>query len=418
MIILSYRFPPYEGVGARRWSKFVEYMSQANIQIHVVTANWKKTEKQIWEIESKENIHIHILVNPFYSLKMIFPWVVRIFNKLEYLIDKWFGMIDDSHLYYILNQKKIEQIIKKNQISHIIATCPPYTSVYFATKLKVKYPHIKLINDFRDTWTDDYFSWNRGDSESHPTFKKQIKMEAFCLNNCDAVVAVTEGLMKRLEVKIVNPRVQKCLIHNGYDERDFCGVETPYPHNYLDKKYFNISHFGTLSFGRDTEFFNFFDFLSAKMDSDISGKIKFNFFGSIDEVTKKKLMEHPLSCMIEFRDFIPPKEIQPVMLYSDMHLVVNDSVFFYAIGSKIFDAFLYKKPVLVISKRDYLHNLINTNNIGFATDNSKEENNDVLLKLKKYVSNENAIKFNTEFDYSVFSIRELANSYLELLNKV
>ena len=55
VLIVSFYFPPYGGVGARRWAKFSKYLSKAGVKTHVLAANfdgnspWTKDIKELEE---------------------------------------------------------------------------------------------------------------------------------------------------------------------------------------------------------------------------------------------------------------------------------------------------------------------------------------------------------------------------------
>ena len=83
---------------------------------------------------------------------------------------------------------------------------------YWAARLKANLPEINLIQDFQDPWNDNdirYLPLKR-------MAKKSLQHEIFALNNCDAVFAVTDGLMNLLSKKIYT-NIEQATVPNGFD---------------------------------------------------------------------------------------------------------------------------------------------------------------------------------------------------------
>jgi hypothetical protein len=122
---------------------------------------------------------------------------------------------------------------------------------------------------------------------------------------------------------------------------------------------------------------------------------------------------------VKFYDFLPPSEIQRYMYFTDIHLIINDIVYHYAYGTKVFDAFMYKKPILLICKEESLYELTAVNRIGLATNNSKEQNEKLMdTLLENFTRIKNGTFFNREFDYSRFNLNQLTKKYIKFIESL
>jgi hypothetical protein len=412
VLLIAQKFPPYNKVGARRWAKFVKYLQYKNLDITVITQDWGKGGE---EIHFEKNVKVNRIKDLFFDLKTRFPVLSALITKAEFINRRLFKHTDEGYLF---NKKAIElgsKLIKKENITIVIATSPPWSTPYFASLLLKKHPDIKIIQDFRDAWIDDYFACNPGTPETHPTFLREVEMEKYALNNCHALVTVTPGLLDRLKVKINNSTIVKKLITNGYDEQDYVDPKTlPYPKDFNPSK-INICHFGTLDFGREEEFIRMHSKLSLEFGNNDS--LQFILVGNNNQKLNKYIEERKLSS-VKLLPHQTGNTLKAFMAHADFHLIVNDTAFYYAYGSKIFDAFLYRRPVIFISKPNGLSDFIATNKIGWCSDTSDNSLQILAKKVLELSGNKETIGTYFKYDEAnleVFSIKHLAGQYYNLI---
>lgn len=423
VLILSYKFPPYEGVGARRWVKFVKYFLRRGKKVIVVTNNWKGKGKNSWshDLASGGNFMVKKYQTPFNALKKKNRYLDKVLNKIEYILSNKFLWTDEAYLFYKLNYKKIRALITEHNIKHVIATGGPFSTNFFAARLKADMPGIYLIQDFRDLWTEEYFFEYPSRTAEHPFYAVEKEMEKLSLQYADLIVSVTPGYLSRLEKMAESLGIHSKhfeLIENGFDEDDRMQFsEADFPSQHFKKEDINVSHFGTLGFGREKEFVRFFSSVKDQLRQENGKRIRFHLFGKNPEPMMEEIRKMDPDLSVVFHDFIPPREIQRFMYFSDVHMVVNDKIWYYAFGTKIYDAFLYRKPVLLICEKEHLYQRISSNGLGFATDNDPAANA-VLVKsiFDRFERNTHSDPFNTTFDYSAFSVEELAGKFLAHLN--
>ena len=412
VLVIAHKFPPFEGIGARRWTKFVKYFSKKNVQVHVVTTNWNGTGKLSWKKDfENDNVTIHILNTPSLTLKNSFPSFANFIDSLTFKFRyKVFDLIDDGHFWIKTSKAKIERIIEKNKIDHVIATGAPFSINCFAIKLKDKFPQIKIIQDLRDPWLDSDYTLNSV-KEKNRIYYKNLEKEM--IDKSDAVVSVSDSLLKLFMEKTANPKIKSKTITNGFDPDDKLNLKENKQINF-DTSAINISYFGKLGVGREMQLLKLANAIDSMPNSN-EIQFKVNIFGetqgkAVNEIKKMK----NASGKFNFYSYLPNDEIQYYMQKSDIHLTINAEAFPYAFGTKIFDAFLYAKPVLLIGPTGELPQLIVDNNLGYFTDGSLEMTQSVMNNmLNKHVGHKPDL--NVDTIYSKFSIDSLSEEYLKFI---
>lgn len=401
LVLVIQRFSPFDKVGARRWSKFVHYLqNKDDLKIHIITQNYFYPKSNPWNIEiNKEKVSITYLNTLSTTINKYFPLFNRALDFLQYRI---FNHTDEG---YAFSKKAFDHLKKERQNilpDVIIASSPAYSTCYFAAKYKAMFPQVKLINDYRDAWIDGYFSWNKTIDDSNASYKKQQEMELFSINNCDVVVSVTPELTEKFKNKIESKGTKTVLVTNGYDRRDLKTNQVKYPSQFVKSK-INICHFGTLDFGRDDEFIKV-------LETTFPENIIFHLIGTVSEKLKVKCKNNK---SVILTPQIKPDLLSSFLFFADFHLIINDLEFYYAYGSKVFDAMLYSKPIIFISKENSLVKKYKNNFGFFYSDNSTTSNKTLIEKILQYEHIPDKLS-----NYAEFDIETLSNDYYDLIKNL
>ena len=73
ILIVSQTFPPYSGIGGRRWAKFTKYLSSAENDVRVICADLNVEKNSPWTSD--------VATVPLRTYKHSFPKVVEQFPK-------------------------------------------------------------------------------------------------------------------------------------------------------------------------------------------------------------------------------------------------------------------------------------------------------------------------------------------------
>lgn len=405
LLLVTHRFHPYDKVGARRWSKFVNYLQcYEDLRVTVITQQSETLPNNTnpWNIDLKPSVKVIRLrrsLPAYLSEQMkIGKWL---FNVIEHKWRRVRGYTDEG---YGFSQRACDYISRHMgdlKPDVIIASVPAFSTAYFMARLKQKYPEKALILDFRDVWTDGFLSWNPQLTTQSPFYLKQVEMERFSLEHCDALVSVTPEAVEKIGAKFPDTKRIQRLFTNGCDRADLNKQEPPYPSVFNTDK-INICHFGTLDFGRDLEF--------IKLVGEIqTNQIEWYCFGYFNASTRQLAEQFP---NVHLAGHLPHSALHPYFFHADYHLIINDREFYYAYGSKIFDAILYNKKVIYISRYNSLVDKFK-NRSGFCYSENDTLSNKALLDELTKTPMAVDEKMLSEFDVEVISA-----AYYELIKEV
>lgn len=409
ILLISHKFSPNNSVGARRWSKFYKYLKLNHIDIKVITQN-RKHQSNNWGLKTIEGGDI-IKINSLFYNSAKGKITSKIFHLIEIVFfHKLLRFTDEGYLFNIKAYFKANKLIKKGNITHLVATCPSNSTAYFAAKLKKKHPHLYFIIDFRDAWMQAYETYNTGYNHHHYLYKKEKMMEHFATTQADLVISVVPEIVNYYKNLNKNCR----LITNGFDTDDFPSLSLNYPNHILKKDKINLCHFGTLDFGRETEFLKFVNEISKY--TKLNERLNFILIGNINSSVLKAIQIFP---NISHCNSLNDLELNQLMYHTDIHLSVNDYILYYAYGSKVFDAFLYKKPIIFITKKQSLSEFIENNGIGITVDTNDIDLPNLYEKILDLVKKSKTKEFTESYSkkIEIFDLRNITKQLIDVAFK-
>lgn len=410
ILIICHSFPPYPGIGGRRWVKFAKYLNKQGHLIKVIASENPFTETSQW-LKDAEGLDITYL--PFN-----YPKVLKkashpgILDKLAYRLalmrvrSKGKGNYHDRSLFWeeqIL--RSAGEIISKHNIKNVIVTCPPFHLAYFCTKLKSAFPNVRLITDFRDLWTGDLsLSALKNMPAERQEHERSIEKEV--LDRSDAVLCVSDKMCEDFK-KIVPANKYHTLI-NGYDEEDF---ERSNLKERTDGK-INLVFTGTLYVNLQNIFVPFVEALRKlkKEEPSLYSLLSFQFYGSAP-VEIKKLTEGIEA--ITLHGNVSLKEVYQKIAASDACLLFLTDTYTFSLSTKFYEYISQKKKIILFSKQGETSQFIEKNNLGYwiAPENSYEGLKSILELHKKGELQ----RWNSEIDINAYSVKNLTKqleSYL------
>ena len=158
ILLLCFDFPPNDGIGGRRWSKFASELIKSGYEIHVIksTPSNRNSQSQ-WTIAKNSKLFLYS-VNRFLP-DYFYQSPKNKFEILSYHLGLIFlklfvrGSIYDKSIGLKNKINKLSQrIIDRENIINVIATGAPFNILYYCSLLKKVNPKINFIADYRDPW--------------------------------------------------------------------------------------------------------------------------------------------------------------------------------------------------------------------------------------------------------------------------
>ena len=206
ILCIHYYFPPLQSTAVIRnyhiASTFADYFQH----VHVLTSNhYHRFPQQIrplperlttydiatWDyrllLSGKEQKDAHLATTK--KSNKVYQYLLKIQKSYPFNL-----LLAEGNLIYIWNAyRKAKKIISEGKITTIYSSFGPYADHFVAYKLKIKFPHLRWIADFRDLQIEPIYKnviWK----------EYQRKIERKILSKADLVVCVSEGLAGQLRV--------------------------------------------------------------------------------------------------------------------------------------------------------------------------------------------------------------------------
>lgn len=339
ILLIAFKFPPFSGVGAFRWTKLSKHLAKLGHEVHVLTVPWTAFGSNSLINDVKHpNIIIHRIRSGYlHNFRyrdlghILLNWLKI---KILLFFDQLFYWDDEAQHWgrYLLPEAK--KLIKENNINIVVATGAPFEANYWAAMLKKDMKDIFLIQDFRDPWVQNPFkkySLNRK--------KKAYQRMLLSMQFSDLSITVTPGLLA--EYKKVCPDCDIRLITNGYDPDVISPMVMPTANR--DKKVF--VHIGNISNGRDIACKKFLD--AVQNMSDIS--IQVQLIGHVPPVFKLQYQEMVKQGKLVFIGTVSQEMALHYVAQGAVALHFGAKEFPYALSTKLFEYAGLKKPVLSVN---------------------------------------------------------------------
>lgn len=225
ILFIYYKFPPIKGIGTLRNVKFYQSLKKVARKVFVATTSnrhflptdvYHYDEMDIVEIPTFDFRTIYhsltggqgsLMVTRDKSPQKWLPGWKDHFKKS--IISRYF---DEGGAYFVhQGMKHCCRIIEQEKIDIIVSSYLPFDAHKLAYRLKVKFPHLYWIADYRDFFSDPML-------RSSPGFGHRRDRHIRILSQADEVTTVSHGLAKRLipfhpTVRVIRNGINDALVH-------------------------------------------------------------------------------------------------------------------------------------------------------------------------------------------------------------
>lgn len=380
ILIIAFKFPPYGGVGARRWAKFAKYLAREGYRVHVVTVKYAIKGANAWLQDIDDSrITVHRIPSGFphnlYQRRYGRSFADRVKNKLKvrlFGLFKYGFWLDEAQYWGRSLLPYCGQLISEHGIVNVMATGAPFSVNYFAAKLKQTNPEINLINDWRDPWNDNPFlGYPR--FFRRPSQKRQsVEMEEFALRNSDHVTGVSEGLIELLKRRCPNEGDRFKVISNGFDPDYFDDLA-----RHPDSSRMVLCYIGNLFAGREVPFAALLKAIVELCEERPEFRKEFvlKTYGGFPHginVDYRRLIDMG---NLEIGPRVPPREALQAAKDAFLLLLVNADIFPYLVSAKVYEYIALRRPILAVTSPGALEKIVQ--GYGFG-DIARPNDNDAL----------------------------------------
>ena len=371
LLIICYTFPPYNGIGGRRWAKFAKYLLQDNCEISVIAAKKQDASQSPWtkDISSyQDNINY---------LDAGYPLILQsnpksIWQKIRYRLALFYvklflkGNYFDSSSFW---EKKLIKVTERKILegyNNVLVSCGPFKMASFFLSLKKKYPAVNFIVDFRDPWANNKTSFGYTSiSSKRLEFEKELEKKVAC--NYDYVLCVSEEMTTYFSNLAPQDKHKNFLtISNGFDKDDFSG-KSQLVRNENKLKFVFI---GTLYDKSMHVFKEFCDVLQTikKENALMFNSFQIEFYGQMPKSFFELIKD--IDC-IEFGGEIPLKQVYEKISSADLAMLFLTDDLNYSFSTKFYEYISQNISIAVFSKDGRTGRFVEENRLGYACFSSK-----------------------------------------------
>ena len=413
LLIICFTFPPHDGIGGRRWSKFTKYLIRSGIDCFVLAAkkSGKRNSHWVKDIEGFVNKIEYVkppypsplTVNPFSLIDKIQYKIALTYAKYKYKKRNYY----DHSIGFGNKLKKIIVAKIKEGYNNILVTVGPFSMSAEIIELKKEHPEVNFIVDFRDPWANNMTSFGYSEMNYQTQLNEQ-KMESLVISNFDHVISVSEEMNDYFKDKVgFVPEGKFICLPNGYDSEDF---EDSYVH-LIEQDKIVISFCGTLYEKSKHRFLDLIEILDNLKSNNpvLYQKLQVDFMGYVPAWFHDNIANHKI---IKYRGLLAQEESLLNLKKSDFILLFLTDDLSFSRSTKFYEALYLRKPLMVFSSDGATGNFVECNALGF-TFNGVGNNE----KFKEVISSriKNQLIFNNHFDISRYEVKELAKQIAEIL---
>ena len=203
ILLISHTFPPYKGIGGRRWAKFAKALARMGHPVHVIhSAGGEDLKGSLWTADINEpGIHAHPVPQRYPTVLFKRPLtgftekvMYRAWKVLLPMMTKG-NWLDKSILWRGQLLREAGTLIEQHGIRWVLVSGAPFRLFHFGVELK-KLHGIRLLCDLRDPWTwhDGYGhgSLSVGDQRHERTLEREM------MENADRVTSPHPSVIAHL----------------------------------------------------------------------------------------------------------------------------------------------------------------------------------------------------------------------------
>ncbi|HOC04101.1 MAG: glycosyltransferase family 4 protein [Bacteroidales bacterium] len=358
VLIITYYWPPSGGAGVQRWLKFTKYLPSSGWFPEVLTVDPLYAAYPFRDDSLYGEVPVDVKVHRTKALNF-FALYNRDQSKIPHAgfasgKDKGFKSTVSRFIrgnFFIPDPRRgwnrfafrrASELIRSQNITHIITTSPPHSTQLIGLRLKRRFPGLKWVADLRDPWTDIYYyDMFR---PSLPARMLDRNLEKRVLSRADRIITVGKTLASLLAAKTEAVAGKTEILPNGFDEEDFQGIVSSVPER------FTITYVGTLSPAYPVR-----GFIDAVKDMRINGKqVALQFVGTVPEEIRVLFPAGDEGDGPRFISYCEhPEAIRYMMSSSLLLLIIPDHSSNRSIlTGKIFEYLATEKPILFLGPED------------------------------------------------------------------
>ncbi len=372
ILLISHTFPPYRGIGGRRWAKFAKALARLGHPVHVIhSAGSEQLKGSLWTGDiSEPGIIAHPLPQRYPTVLFKRP-LVRLSEKVMYRVWKSVlatvtkgNWLDKSILWRGQLLREAGSLIEQHGIRWVIITGAPFRLFHFGVELKRKHG-IKLLCDLRDPWT-----WHDGYGHGSLSAVDQAHeraLEREMMENADHVTSPHPSVVDHLR-PAYPALAAKCSVLGHAIDPDELGEPLP-PRNDGEVR---LIYAGSLYGAQEAEAYfeqlmrAFEHVRDQRPDRWLHVRLDLYITGHGTDAYEEKLKSRGLDGHIRMHKPLPAREVFKRIAEADAVLIFIPSFNKDLLGTKFTEIFYLRRPVIHVGEPGAVSEAILSRKLGVS----------------------------------------------------
>ncbi|HEY0976829.1 MAG TPA: hypothetical protein VGE21_05120 [Flavobacteriales bacterium] len=402
ILIVSYTFPPYRGIGGRRWMKFAKALAERGHPVHVLHSEGPAELKgSLWtEDLSTPGIQVHPIAQRYPTVLFKRPLqgfgekvAYRLWSLVLPLLARG-NWLDKTIFWRKPFLQVAGDLIVRYGIRDVIVTGAPFRLLAYGAELKKKHHGVRLTSDLRDPWT-----WHDGygaGTLSAERKRHEEQLEAAMMIGSDRITSPHPSVVEHLRKRYPQHADKVRLLPHAIDP-DELGPPLPARND----GHFRLIYAGSL-YGADEAERYFAELLKAFHQLRASDPERYHHVSLDLYITghgvaqyRERVAAAGLSERIRFHAPLPPKAIFRRIAAADAVLSFIPSFNKDLLGTKFNETFFLRRPLIHVGAPGLVSAHILEHRLGISIPVDR-----LAEVLPRYLSGRESLPLDTSYDIS------------------
>lgn len=412
VLLVSYTFPPYKGIGGRRWAKFAKALARRGHPVHVIhSAGADSLKGSLWTADVEHpNIITHPLPQRYPTVLFKRP-LTTFTEKVMYrfwcavlpLITRG-NWLDKTARWERPFLARCEQLIREHGIRNMVVSGAPFALMAYACRLRERFPDLNLIGDLRDPWTWGHYY---GSGMLSPRKRAEEKaQEARVARAFNKLISPAPDIIAHLRNTYGGDPSRYVHVPHAIDPEEMGGA--PAPRNDGE---FRMIYAGSMYGALEAEAY-FEEVLNAftrlrTIDPQRAANTFFDLYitGHGVEAYERKVAARGLQQHIRFHAPLPAKEIFPLIAAADLVVIFIPTANKDFLGTKFNEIFYLRRPVLHVGVEGRVSRTITERQLGASL-----QVDQLAAELPRIVTGERTIVIDPNADLSEHMLEHITDT--------
>jgi hypothetical protein len=353
-VLIAFRFPPYDRIGAYRWAKLCGRLARLGHRIDVLSASWPEVKDPGWFGDVQhENVRVHrvpsLYPHRLHGAHFQQPLVQKLKAGAQRVLEQLTPVHDVAALWWPALAPAARRLLAAQQKPLLIATGAPFSANYWAACLRLEQPAVRLIQDFRDPWLTSSAELERSG------WARRFRVATA---HADALVSVTPEMSQLFQQLSGHRNVST--VPNGVELAQLRALQAPAAPRY------DFAYIGNLFNRREEPLRKLLGWLREKRQQGLAPRLA--IAGQYSAGLREDVQDLLASGQLELQPHLPQQQAFELLLASRIALQLNGPVALasFQTTTKLVEHAALRRPTLSLNYGGAAEEFVRSRHLGWS----------------------------------------------------